>query len=124
MNTYTIKQAAEATGVSIATLRYYEQEGLLRGVKRLANGHRRYSQQDIATIEFIVCLRDSGMPIQSLRDYVALCHEPGTGEARCALLKAHRVTLEATIARLQHRLLRIDDKIAWYQERLALLSKG
>ena len=123
MTNYSIKQAAQATGVSIATLRYYEQEGLLRNIQRLPNGHRRYSEQDILWIEFLICLRDSGMAIQELKQYVTLCYRPGTGHERCALLEAHRIALQAKIASLQHRLERIDDKINWYHERLPQLPE-
>ena len=123
MTNYSIKQAAQTTGVSVATLRYYEDEGLLRNIKRLPNGHRRYSEQDILWIEFLICLRDSGMAIQDLKQYVTLSYQEGTGHERCALLEAHRTALKAKIASLQHRLERIDDKIAWYHERLAPLPE-
>jgi DNA-binding transcriptional MerR regulator len=49
MNTeLTIQQVAEITQLSGHTLRYYERIGLLSPVNRAANGHRRYSNLDIA----------------------------------------------------------------------------
>src|SRR3954468_3920964 len=44
---FTIQEAAEITDLTVHTLRYYERIGLLLPVGRAANGHRRYSQQDI-----------------------------------------------------------------------------
>lgn len=44
--TYTISGVAGRTGVSIDTLRYYERIGLIHGVGRLSNTHRRYTESD------------------------------------------------------------------------------
>ncbi len=122
MTHYTIKQAAQKTGTSIATLRYYEEVGLLRDVQRLSNGHRRYNAHNLAWIDFIICLRDGGMPIQQLRRYVDLCYQDGTEQERCLILEAHRVALKEKISSLQHYYERIDDKIAWYHEQISSLT--
>jgi len=45
--TYTIKEAAEQTGVSAHTLRYYERIGLLEPIQREASGRRRYRDGDL-----------------------------------------------------------------------------
>ncbi|MDJ0757415.1 MAG: MerR family transcriptional regulator [Ardenticatenaceae bacterium] len=118
MAKYTIQQAAEISGLKIEALRYYEREGLIRDVHRLPNGHRRYSEQDIQWIEFLICMRDSGMPIRDLKRYVDLCYQKGTGHERCDLLEAHRDAVEVQIAKYEAYLARIEDKIAWYRERL------
>src|SRR6266568_4461292 len=61
--TFSIQQVADRTGLSIHTLRYYEQIGLLVSIYRLPNGHRRYSEANIRWIAFIKCLRAAGMPL-------------------------------------------------------------
>ena len=68
----TIADAARATGVSAYTLRYYERAGLINGVDRADSGHRRYSDEDLAWIEVLQCLRATGMPIQRIRRYAEL----------------------------------------------------
>ncbi|MEM8531518.1 MAG: MerR family transcriptional regulator [Chloroflexota bacterium] len=123
MPIYTIQQAAQATGASIATLRYYEQEGLIDEVERLPNGHRRYTEHHIAWIEFLICMRDSGMSIQDLKQYVRLSQRKGTGPERCALLESHREAVKAQIATLEDRLERIEAKITWYHEALGHQSE-
>ncbi|NJL54328.1 MerR family transcriptional regulator [bacterium] len=122
MAEYSIQQAAQKTGVGVEALRYYEREGLIRDIKRLPNGHRRYSEQDILWIEFLTCMRDSGMPIRDLKQYVELSYQKGTGQARCDLLAAHREAVKAHIAQFETYLARIEDKIAWYEERLPRLQ--
>jgi DNA-binding transcriptional MerR regulator len=46
----TIQEVATLTRLSVHTLHYYERNGLLKSLSRAANGHRRYSQPDIASI--------------------------------------------------------------------------
>ena len=58
----TIKQVAQQTGLSIDTLRYYEHIGLLEPVGRAPNGHCRYTPHDIAWIDLLIRLRNTGMP--------------------------------------------------------------
>lgn len=54
--TYSISGVAKGTGLSIDTLRYYERIGLIHGVDRLSNTHRRYTDADIQWIQFFsVC---------------------------------------------------------------------
>jgi DNA-binding transcriptional MerR regulator len=43
----SIAEAAEATGLSAHTLRYYERTGLLEPVSRNGSGHRRYRTADL-----------------------------------------------------------------------------
>ena len=74
----TIQEAAEVTDLSVHTLRYYERIGLLLPVGRAANGHRRYSQQDISLIKSLNKWRQTGMPLVDIQRYVKLIQE---GEA-------------------------------------------
>lgn len=119
---YTIKQAADKLNLSVATLHYYEREGLIHDITRLPNGHRRYSDEDVAWVEFLHCMRESGMPIRDLKRYVELSQQRGTGRERCTLLVAHREAVIAEIDTLNGYLSRIDAKIVWYREALARLD--
>jgi DNA-binding transcriptional MerR regulator len=65
----TIAEAAERTGLTRDTLRYYERDGLMLGVSRAGSGHRRYSEHDLGWIELITKLRATGMPIRDVRRY-------------------------------------------------------
>ena len=64
----TMARAAELTGLTPDTLRYYERDGLLlAAVGRSATGHRRYQESDLRWIELMNCLRGTGMPIRDVR---------------------------------------------------------
>ncbi|MEP9384067.1 MerR family transcriptional regulator [Nocardioides sp. KR10-350] len=119
--TYSIAEAAERTGLTPDTLRYYERDGLMvRPVVRSSSGHRRYSDDDLDWIVMITRLRATGMPIRDVRRYSELVREgDGNEETRLELLRAHRDQVLADLAAVQAHLDAINLKIGVYEERLA-----
>lgn len=114
--TLTVQQVAAKTGLSPHTIRYYERIGLIPSIGRAANGHRRYSANDVGWIEFLKCLRSTGMPLAEMQRYVAL-QQMGemTVADRLALLEAHRDRLQAQIHQLHTFLEKIESKIRYYR---------
>ena len=113
----TIHEAAETTGLTVHTLRYYERIGLLMPIGRAANGHRRYSPQDINLIRTLNCWRRTGMPLLDIQRYVQLVQEgDATAGERRALLERHRQTVVQQLEELQATLELIDYKIQNYTE--------
>src|SRR3569833_4665369 len=121
MATYTPGQVAEKTGFSLDTLRYYERIGLL-SVARTPGGQRQYGDDDIGWLHILRCLRDTGMPIQRMREYAELSRDDATVPERIELLEEHDREVEARIAELQAQRERIRGKIAYYRT-LAALSR-
>lgn len=113
----SIAEAAEHTGLTAHTLRYYERDGLmLASPARSASGHRRYTEQDLTWILLITRLRSTGMPIRDVRRYAALVRAGDGNEAeRLALLTAHRERVEAQLAEVTGHLRAIDVKIGIYE---------
>lgn len=72
MPRFSIQQAAEQTGLTTHTLRYYEQIGLLPSIERAANGHRRYQETDLGWVDYVLCLKAVGMPLDDIKRYVKL----------------------------------------------------
>lgn len=70
--TYTISEIAEKMGVSVHTLRFYDKEGLLPFVDRV-NGRRVFKDEDFAWLRIISCLKNTGMPLKEIRQYMELC---------------------------------------------------
>src|SRR5258705_13758185 len=68
----SIQQAAEVTGLSAHTLRYYERVGLLDRVGRAESGRRRYVAADLAWVALLMWLRATGMPIRQMQEFAAL----------------------------------------------------
>jgi DNA-binding transcriptional MerR regulator len=113
-----ISDAAELTGVSTHTLRYYERTGLMfTPVDRASSTHRRYTEADITWIVFLTKLRSTAMPIARVRQYVELARAGAdTTGARLALLLEHRTSVVAQLDEMTNSLAAIDFKIATYRE--------
>ncbi len=117
--TLTIGAAASQAKISIHTLHYYEREGLIR-VARASSGHRRYSSSDLEWIGILTCLRKTGMPIRTMREFAALVQQDSSNiPERIQILKAHRLEVLAHLASLQHNLDHVEYKIDYYQKVLA-----
>jgi DNA-binding transcriptional MerR regulator len=115
----SVAEAAEASGLSPHTLRYYERAGLLEPVSRNGRGHRRYNSTDLERINFLTKLRGTGMPVRVVRRYSAMMRAgEATNEQRLALLEAHRETVVAKLGAIAKNLELIDWKINFYRERL------
>ena len=120
----TIQQVAEATGLSVHTLRYYERCDLIAPVQRANNGHRRYSAQDIRWIQFLTKLRMTGMSLRQIQQYATLLRQqPDAVQERRAILEAHRQTVLEHLQQLQENLAVIDWKIQHYKDNEQKLSK-
>lgn len=115
----TIAQAAQATGLSVHTLRYYERIGLLDPVERRDNHHRRYTQEDLDWIAFLKKLKATGLPVRAMLRYAELRRAGNTMESvsqRKALLQAHTLCVQHTLAELQDNLAVLQHKLVLYEE--------
>ena len=74
---YSAKEAAEITGLSTATLRYYEREKLIPQITRTDQKYRQYTDTDIEWIKMIQCMRMANIPIRSIKQYVELLIQGG-----------------------------------------------
>ena len=72
MEQFTPGQVVEKTGFSLDTLRYYERIGLLDDIARNSGGQRVFTEDDVAWLRILRCLRDTGMPIQRMVRYAEL----------------------------------------------------
>ncbi len=115
MTTYTPGEAAARSGFSIDTLRYYEREGILPAVSRTAGGHRAYTDTELGLLEFLKCLRETGMPVERLRRYGQLCQRDDTVPERIALLEEHGATVEKQLADVLAQQRRLQEKLDWYR---------
>jgi DNA-binding transcriptional MerR regulator len=118
MPSYSIAEAAEQTGLTAHTLRYYERDGLmLREVERSSSGHRRYTDADLHWLELLTRLRATGMPIREMRRYAAMVRAGSGNETeRLELLREHRRRVLAQLAEVQEHLGAIDRKIGIYSD--------
>mgnify|MGYP002512722745 CR=1 FL=1 len=112
----TIKEVCEKYHVSPDTLRYYERVGAIPAVNRTVNGIRDYTEEDIGCVENVICMRNAGVPVEKVREYVKLCRQGDeTFAARRDLLKEVREDILKQIEKYQNELDRLEYKIARYE---------
>lgn len=116
---YTISEAASRVGVAASTLRYYDKEGLLPNVRR-KNGNRVFSDADIRHLCLLNCLKNTGMPIKRIKEYVDLAKEgDATLSERYALMQQQRQFVQEQIEQLQYYMQELDFKNWYYEKALA-----
>ena len=116
---YTISEAAEKIGIPPSTIRYYDKEGLLPNIKR-KNGIRIFEDIDLRLMGLLTCLKNTGMPIKRIRDYVELTSKgDDTLRERYDIIKAQRQFVLDQIEQLQYYLEELDFKDWYYNKALA-----
>jgi DNA-binding transcriptional MerR regulator len=113
----TIQEAAEATGLSAHTLRYYERIGLIHPIDREENTRRLYTTDDLGWINFLMKMRATGMSIREMQRYAQLQRMgDDTLPDRVEMLKALREQVEARIGELNENMRLVCYKIEIYSE--------
>lgn len=113
----TISEVSKEYNISTDTLRYYERIGLLPKVHRNKSGIRDYTKEDIGWIEFIKCMRDAGVSIEALIEYVALFQQGDeTILARKNILMDQKARMEEKMEELKRCLDRLNYKISYYEK--------
>ncbi len=116
----TIKQVSEKYGISTDTLRYYEKCGLIPVVNRKANSIRDYTDYDCGWVEFVMCMRNAGLAVEVISEYVSLFLQgDSTTEQRKALLISEREKLAHKLELMRATLERLDRKIESYEALVA-----
>lgn len=115
----TIKEVSQKYNISQDTLRYYERVGLIPTVARTSGGIRNYTENDLGWVENAICMRNTGVPIEALIEYMKLYQEGDeTFEARRQLLqeqldalKEQHAQIEATMKRLKYKISRYENAV-------------
>src|SRR5688572_23130268 len=101
----SIAEVRSRAGISARTLRYYEELGLLPGVRRRAGGRRVYGPDELERLRFISRLKALGLSLAEIKDLNAVYGIGGSTRAMLArldeLLARHRAVVEARIGELE-----------------------
>ncbi len=112
---YTIGQVSEMFHLPISTLRYYDKEGLFPNLER-QSGRRLFSEAEIETLQVIECLKESGLEIKDIKQYMTWCVEgPSTYALRKDLFESRKKAVEEEMLALQKTLDLLKFK-CWYYE--------
>ena len=120
----TIAEVSKKTELSADTLRYYERIGIIPEVERSESGIRNYTDYDLGWIEFSKCMRNSGMSIESIIEYIKLYNKgDATLEARKQLLVSQRDAMQEKLNELQATLDKLNKKIENYGHQMSVHEK-
>ena len=106
---YTMKQACDKTALSYDTLKFYCNEGLVPNVKRDKNNYRVFSDKDIEWIKSLSCLKNCGMSIIEMKEYLELCLK---GESS---IPERQKILEIKQKELEHKIQEVQESIDYIQ---------
>jgi MerR family transcriptional regulator, copper efflux regulator len=95
-----IGQVAERTGLSLRTIRFYEENGLVRPTTRSDGGFRLYSEDDVARLEVIKRMKPLGFRLEEMQELLTLLAELAVRPDDAALTDRLRMFHEAATARV------------------------
>ena len=104
--TYTVKQVAAMSGVSVRTLHFYDETALLKPAYTKANGYRVYEEPQLLMLQQILFYRELGFELKRIKGIL--------GQAKfekLAALESHRKVLEKNLARTRTLIETIDNTI-------------
>ncbi|HSM92591.1 MAG TPA: MerR family transcriptional regulator [Anaeromyxobacteraceae bacterium] len=88
---YTSGDLARATGNTVRTIRFYEEEGILEPAEVSDGGHRRYTDDDLERLKLIGDLRELGLSLCEIKDILTL-------RKGCSCVAEFAERLEASLA--------------------------
>ncbi|HEY2811680.1 MAG TPA: MerR family transcriptional regulator [Rhabdochlamydiaceae bacterium] len=104
---YTVKKLARLSGVSIRTLHFYDEIGLLKPAYQGSNGYRYYEEPQLLALQQILFFRELGFELKQIKKVL----NKGDFD-KVAALHSHRQVLEKNVERTQQLLETIDKTIA------------
>lgn len=117
---YSMKEACELTGMTYENLKFYCNEGLVPNVKRDSRNYRVFSEHDIKWIQSLTCLKNCGMTIPEMKEYLALCLMGQSSIPERKIILAHKKEdLLKSMQKLQKAIDYIDWKQGFYDDVLA-----
>ncbi len=120
----TIAEVREITRLSARTLRYYEELGLLPGVRRRAGGRRVYGADEVERLCFIQRLKTLGLSLAEVKELNAVYAIAGSTRAMLErldeLLGRHLEDVDARLGEL----MTLRDEIQKYRDHVASRTAG
>jgi len=93
---YTVRQVAGLSGISIRTLHFYDEVGLLKPAYVSASGYRYYEEPQLLTLQQILFYRELGLELKEIKSILGRADFE-----KATALESHRSVLEKELARTQ-----------------------
>jgi len=117
---YLIGEVSKLLGLSIPTLRYYDEKHMIPNLQKDSNGKRIFTEANITDIKIIQCLKKAGLSIKEIQDFMQLVSQGDDSLAeRLEVFKIMRQNVLEEIADLEYTLQVVDYKISYYSKAVA-----
>ncbi|MER6666929.1 MerR family transcriptional regulator [Amycolatopsis japonica] len=114
---YSIGELSRRTGLTVKTIRFYSDRGILAPSGRTASGHRRYGVEALARLELVRTLRELGLDLATIRKVVeSEATLPDVAEAHLRALEA-----QIHVLRLRHAVLKAVTRRGTTPEEITLM---
>lgn len=118
MKYYSISEAAAEFNIPESTIRYYDKKGLLPLIERDKAGRRLFSEDQMALLGTVICLKNTHMPINGIKKYIDwVVQGENTIDLRLEMMKNHKAAVLDEISLMTESLKGIDEKITRYTKR-------
>ena len=114
----SISAVGRETGLSARTIRYYEELGLLPGVRRREGGRRVYSDDELERLRFITRLKALGLSLAEVQELNAVY---AIGRSTRQMLGSLDELLDSHLSDLEERIKALDrlrSEIGSYREHI------
>ena len=116
----TVKEVAKKFNISEHTIRYYSDENLIPDLKRDKNNNRMFDETSINWLQGIICLRNCGMSIKSIKEYVELCLiGDSTVKERKNIILEQKAIIDKQIEKLNESSMFLNHKLEIYDKVLS-----
>ena len=116
---HTVKAVAELLGVSVHTVRYYDDRGLIPGTKRNAANQRLFDDMEVERLFLSLTLKNTGLSLKDLKHYIELYQQgDSTLQERYKLLREQKEKTHQEMENLKLRLAVLNRKIDHYRKLL------
>jgi len=103
---YTVKQVAEMSGISVRTLHFYHETGLLKPAHLGANGYRFYQEPQLLSLQQILFYRELGFELKQIKQILGRADFE-----KVAALQSHREVLQKNLTRTRKLIETIDKTV-------------
>ena len=112
---YTVKEVAKLLGVSVHTVRYYDDRGLIPGTKRNSANQRLFDDMEVEWLFVSLTLKNTGLSLKDVKHYIELYGQgDSTLPERYEIMREQKEKTLQEIEELKLRLAVLDRKIDQY----------
>lgn len=122
---YTIGQVAKMHHLTISQIHYYDRQGLFPFLQRNEKGDRVFNEEALKYLEMILCLKETGMPIQKIKQFIDWSMDgESTILQRLELMKQQKINVLQHIKDTEKNLKKIQQKITKYEHEITLIAQN